>query len=404
MKSVCVYSCGTQEHALGHLRICSPLRRAGVQVRWYRLTDEFSPRQIAGSDLVIIQRDFPRDLARYTQIINQAYRHRKPVVFEIDDLLWDLPSDHPDRLNHHYLDSLWPMLLAALSADAVTVASPSLQEFMRSLNHPSVYQLPNFFDDDLWELRTPEGRDESMVRIGYMGGDSHTPDIEMILPVLKRILQRYESRVRLIFWGLKPPEEIRFYPNVEWHALNMQDYAQFANYFLGQELDIFLAPLRSSRFNDCKSPVKYFECTAIGGAGICSDIAPYQQVVVHGQTGYLAGSVDEWAMLLGELIENHQLRLEMVRHAQENIRNTWLLSDHYQEWPKTYQQIIDDYRPRNSSELWKAAASIQEQWLLARRGEGNETERKNPELQNQLEGKQSGRIWKVMHLLRTWRK
>ena len=183
MNSICVYSPGTVEHALGYLRVCAPLRRAGVEVRWRRITDEFEPDEIAASDLVVVQRSFPQHLTRYTEIIRQANLHRKPVVFEIDDLLWELPAQHPDRVSNHYLEALWPMFVAASQADAVVVTTPALQDFLSPLTQAKIYQLPNYLDDGLWQFRQPIVQDGGVVRIGYMGGDSHAADIHMILPI-----------------------------------------------------------------------------------------------------------------------------------------------------------------------------------------------------------------------------
>lgn len=404
MKSICVYSSGTLEHALGHLRIGAPLNWAGVQVYWRRITDELKPQEIAASDLVVIQRDFPRNLTHYAEIVRLANFHRKPIVFEIDDLLWDLPPDHPDRLNNHYLDALWPMLVAALQADAVVVTTPKIQTIMRSLVPSDVYLLPNYLDDGLWEFRQPVVRDDAVVRIGYMGGDSHAADVQMIAPALERILQQYPSKVQLVFWGLESPYALRSSANVEWHPLNIQDYGKFADYFLQQDLDIFLAPLALSRFNQSKSPIKYFECTALGAAGVCSDITPYKQVVEHGKTGYLASTLEAWVEHLAELIEKPDLRLQIVRQAQEYIQQTWLLSNYYHEWPRAYQQMIDQYQSRDLIGVFDTAASIKKQWTQVRQADRKDSELKILDLENQLAAMQSGRVWKLLRLLRTRRK
>ena len=195
MNSVSVFSYGTPEHALGHLRICAPLEKNGIQVNWYQPTDDFSKINIIESDVVIIQRDFPRNLEKYLEIITQAQKYRKPVIFELDDLLWDLPPDHPDRISNHYLDALWPMLIAALLADAVIVSTPVLREYLIPLTPAKVICLPNYLDDSLWEFHKPRIDPDKSVRIGYMGGESHLADIQGIVPALGKILQQYQSQI-----------------------------------------------------------------------------------------------------------------------------------------------------------------------------------------------------------------
>jgi len=359
MKNVHFYSCGTPEHALGHLRVCGPLQRAGVEVHWFRLNEPLVPEFIIESDLVIIQRDYPRDLAKYTQLLEYTYRFKKPVVFEMDDLLWELPQDHPDKISQHYSDALWPMLLAAIHADAVTAASSGLFNYLNVCN-PKVYHLQNYLDDALWKMKEPNPKNHSSVRIGYIGGDSHKPDIEMILPVLLEILQLY-PRLEMFFWGLQPPELLLSRPNVVWHPLDTQNYADFSDYMGQLDMDIFIAPLKPNLFNQCKSAVKYFECSTLGAAGVCSDIDPFNSVIDNGRTGFLASNQDDWMKYLCLLIENPEIRLSLARSAQAEIRKKWLLSDHYNEWVDAYQTIMDQYHPQDHSDRFRLAAKIQSQ-------------------------------------------
>jgi len=354
--------------------------------------DDISP----DTDLIIIQRDYPRDLKQYEKIVRQANFHRKPIVFEIDDYLWQLPLDHPDRINGHYLDALWPMLLAAQQADAIVVTTPKLLGFLRQLNS-NVKLLPNYFDDNRWKFCEPTQENE-VVRIGYMGGNSHRQDIQMILPALKVILRQYSSKIQLVFWGIKPPKEISGAANVEWHPLEIQNYVEFTSYFLQQKLDIFLAPLQLSVFNQCKSPIKYFECTALGSAGVCSNIDPYRRVVEHEETGFLAESIDDWIKYLGALIENPPLRNRFSRKAQENIQKNWLLSNHYREWEDIYQSVIDNYQYRDQENIFKLAASLQEQLFLAGQFEQENYESKISELEHQLAVNNRGILAKAKQL------
>ena len=396
MKSVSVFSYGTAEHALGHLRICAPLEKNGIQVNWYRPTEDLSKINIIESDVVIIQRDFPRNLEKYLEITNQAQKQKIPVIFELDDLLWDLPPDHPDRISNHYLDALWPMLIAALLADAVIVSTPVLREYLKPLTPAKVICLPNYLDDSLWEFHKPRKDHDKSVRIGYMGGESHLADIQGIVPALRKILQQYQSQIELVFWGGKPPNELLSSSNVEWHELNVQDYVQFAGYFSQQEFDIFLAPLNNNRFNRAKSPIKYLECTTLGGVGVCSQIEPYQQIIKHGQTGFLANSVDSWFESLATLIENPGLRQEILKKSQENIQKNWLLSRHYQDWKDVYQRVLDDYGSRDNVEVFRTAADIKHQWQHYFENEQMDYERKIQTLEQQVRDIQSTRLWKIL--------
>ena len=74
-----------------------------------------SAAPIAEADLVVIQRDFPRYVQEYELVISEARRRRRPIVYELDDLILDLPADHPDL--EHYRAARLPMLRAIMEAD-----------------------------------------------------------------------------------------------------------------------------------------------------------------------------------------------------------------------------------------------------------------------------------------------
>jgi len=413
LKTISIYTTATREHAIGILRLQAPLEANGLQIHWHRPFEAFSNDQVAQSDLIVIQRDFPRYVPSYVQVLEQAVLHHKPVIYELDDLLWELPPDHPDRNAHFYTDALWPMLFAALEADAVTVATPQLQEALQSVN-PHTWLLRNYFNDRLWDLRLPKLRDASPLYIGYMGGASHLTDVRLILPVLQAILDEHKGAVRLKFWGLQPPEEIASHPWVEWQPLNTENYIQFADYFLQQSFDIFIAPLQPTLFNQCKSAIKYFECTALGAPGVCSRLGPYEQVIEHGKTGFLAGTLGDWKIHLNTLIENPSLRLQLAIQAQESIRQNWMLSSHAHEWLEAYHRIIADYAPRKDLlQRARYLTAVHTQWQerLAKRENQSKVLEEALETSTQLgEARQAelteikhSRAWKVVQLWWKWR-
>ena len=338
---VVAYTTAPWEHALAILRIVGPLQTANIQVEWGNENINLAPDRVSEGDLVVVQRDFPRSLDLYQRVVRRARQLGKRLVYDLDDLLWELPEDHPDRQTHYYASALVPMLLAAVEADAVTVATPPLLEYVRALN-PNVWLLPNYLNDGIWSLRPPQPPEDKKapVSLGYMGGNSHLPDLLTVLPVMRRLLERYASAITLKFWGLKPPEDLLAYPNVEWKPLEVPDYYQFAEFFLQQECDLFIAPLQSSFFNQGKSPVKFFEYTALGVPGVYSAGTPYQQIVEHGVNGFLAASLQEWNECLVRLIDNPSLRYEMAVKAQETVRRDWLLSQNAHRWSEVYQQIL----------------------------------------------------------------
>jgi glycosyltransferase involved in cell wall biosynthesis len=327
------------------LRITRPLQQAGIRLLRGNECMDIHPETVEEADAVLIQREFPENLEVYEQILRRARARRKPVLYEIDDQLFELPEDHVDFHNHYYSPALFAMLRAVIEADVVTTSTAPLRDYLQAFN-TNVYLLPNYLDDQLWSLRSPSqspiARTENPERvvIGYMGTDTHRPDLELITPLLRRLLERYGNRLGMRFWSAEPPAELRSYSQVEWDPLKLHDYKEFAAYFSRQNCDLFIAPLVDSPFNRSKSAIKFLEYSTLGIPGVYSRTAPYEAVVKNGENGFLAGNDMEWEQRLVELIESPDLRARMGQQALQMVKNEWLLSDHAQEWAITYQHAL----------------------------------------------------------------
>ncbi len=328
--------------AIGHVRLAAPLRHAGIRLVDGMEEGWVEPTRIAESDLVVVQRDFPREYEAYRTVVEATRDAGKPLVFELDDLIYRLPETHPDRRNHGFLTALLPMLQALLEADMVLVPTNALQHALRAL-HPNVLVFPNYLDDELWEIRPPTRTEASRdtVTIGYMGTASHTPDLEFLAPVLHRLAERYPGRLRFRFWGVEPPASLRGLPAVEWARPYLRSYREFVSYFQTQSADIAIAPLVDNPFNRCKSPIKFLEYSAQGIPGVYSHIV-YDDVVEHGDTGLLASSLEEWEASLIRLIEDPTFRARIAERAQDTVARHWRLSQNAHQWPERIQQGLQN--------------------------------------------------------------
>lgn len=346
---------------MAYLRVIAPLCHLGIQIIDGIQDQQPVDELIAMSDAVLIQREFPTRFKEYQKIVEVARRERKPLIYELDDLLFFLPYDHPDRVGHYYTSSLLPMLQAVMEADVVIVSTPMLQDVLGNYNE-NVVVFANYLDDRLWSFRPPilKASPDTPIVIGYMGTPSHRPDLHYITPVLLNLLRQYPG-IRLRFWGIQPPAELCSYPQVESISCQFPSYEEFAAFFQTQSADIFIAPLRDNIFNRCKSPIKFFEYTALGVPGVFARLEPYD-VVEHGQNGLLAYSPQEWEYAIVQLMENPAIRYELAVNAQETVRKKWLLSQNAFRWAKALESgTCKMNRPRPEADLLKMLREINHQ-------------------------------------------
>jgi len=342
------------EDPCAHLRIRGPMRHLGIKVLDGKTENKINSKIISQSDMAVIQRDFPSDLQAYDKLLKIAHLEKKPVVFDLDDLLLLFPENHPERYSQKYIESLLPMIQVLYEVDMVTTTTSFLQNWLKHyIDHVTL--LPNFLDDDLWQLREPVVKTDqnSPLIIGYMGSASHKPDIEYISPVLAKLINRFPKRLEIHFWGIKPPVKIANLAQVKWIPAVAYEYEDFAAYFQTQSADIFIAPLMDCPFNRAKSPLKFFEYTALGAPGVYSKLETFEQAITHTHDGLLASSLEEWEEYLIALIEDRDLRLRLANNAQQTIRDSWLLSKNAFRWHQAYKDIIkfdvSQHKPDNQN-------------------------------------------------------
>ncbi len=342
-KVVCYSLSLEMQETLAYLRFIAPFRQAGVQIIAGLQNGQAVPERAAEGDAVLIQRQFPQRFNEYQQVVAIARQEEKVIVYDLDDLLFFLPEDHPDRILHSFAPALLPMLQALLEADVVSVSTNKLRDVLIDFNSNTVV-LPNYFDDTSWHLRppipSPGNPPQEQIVIGYMGTNSHKPDLEYIAPVLLHLMERYPQKIRLNFWGTPPPLEFHSLPQVQWTPYSLWSYPEFVEWFQIQSADIFVAPLVDNLFNRCKSPLKFFEYSALGVPGVFSRLDPYEALVRHGHNGFLAGTYEEWEDCLIHLIEDEDLRFHLATQAQATVKEKWLLSQNISQWLITFQNAI----------------------------------------------------------------
>jgi glycosyltransferase involved in cell wall biosynthesis len=355
IESLVAYGTAPWQSALPTLRLVGPAERAGLKVTYGNDGPNVDTDKVAEADLVVIQRDFPRFALPFGEILQHARRQKKPVIYDVDDLLIDLPEGH---LSYPDLSVMQPAMLWAMNeADAITVSTPYLQECLKFFN-PNTWLLVNYLNDDLWTFSLPSRavKDNEPVVIGYMGGKTHSPDLHYVLPALERILEVYSHRIRMRFWGGEPPRQMSDHPLVSWTPLDMQDYGEFARYFSAQSCDIFISPLANNRFNQAKSAIKFLEYSALGVPGVYSRMLPYESIIEDGENGLLASSMDEWVQCLSKLIEDPSLRHDLGESAQRTVRQGHLLTQHAGQWRVFYQQSRDLVYERDKAYYDRVAA------------------------------------------------
>lgn len=348
-KTVVFFTWSNDVTALEQLRILSPYRKAGFKVIQGVENNQLRLERVDSNSFVVIQRDFSVHFSAYQRIMEFTRRNLIPTVLDLDDYLMNMPEDHPNRTANDYTAALLPLLIAIKEVDFVTVSTEPLKQLVQPYN-PNVKVLPNYIDEELWSFKEPvavSSQEKDPIVLLFMGTTSHTPDLEMISPVLGKLLSKYEGRLKFLCYGPLPPKSLQAHPFVEYHEGETYNYPAFIKNFLEIQADIAIAPLRDNPFNQCKSNLKFLEYGALGVPGIFSNLCPYVGTVADNVNGFVADTLTEWETKLECLIGDQTMRHNLAIAAQADVKSNWMLANHASKWQE-FVLVLSDLPPRNS--------------------------------------------------------
>lgn len=320
-----------------------------------------SAEEFKNYDLIIIQRQAAdsNDLS-LKKYIEDVQNMGKTVAYELDDYIWDAPSQARSSFS-----DLTDAETLIKTCKAVITSTHPLAEHLKRLN-PNVYVIPNYIEEPpLSPLLSKEGvpsltrgeeggegkinaphpplklrgGDEGggVIRLGYAGSISHAPDFdEEIIRALQYIKYEYKNKVELVFLGYMP-EELK--DIAEHHPFVFPP--EYLAKLQSLKFDIGIIPCQVNTFNHCKSNVKYLEYSITGAATIASPVYPYNLSIMRDRGIIIKENRrDWWSLAINDLIENEDKRISMAHNGYNFVRDNYLIKNKIAEIDGVYKKIM----------------------------------------------------------------
>jgi glycosyltransferase involved in cell wall biosynthesis len=259
--------------------------------------------------------------------VDEAHRLGIPVVFDIDDLVFDVEAYSLNSNLRKLPAAEQKDLLAGAQlyndmlrlADHAIASTPVLKEHMQPFQEGSLFLVENGLGDALRELSEEDHGfpDTGKVIIGYGSGTrTHDSDFAEVTDALAQLLSEYACVELAIFGHLNLPDSLAPYASQIKRVpfINSDDY-----YRALRQFDINLAPLEPGVFNDSKSNIKYLEASVFGIPSVASPRATFVDIIRHGENGFLADDTQTWHEALVSLVENPQLRRDIGQQARDTV-------------------------------------------------------------------------------------
>ncbi|MBM5825854.1 MAG: glycosyltransferase family 4 protein [Cyanobacteria bacterium M_surface_10_m2_119] len=299
------------------IRLLLPLRRleqqgaCAVVPLEAAATDDAPALVLDGLDRLIVQRAACPTL-EVAEALVQACRQRSlPLILDLDDALFALPAEHPER--GRYAPALPALEHLLVAADLRVFSTATLASQCESFGPQAV--LANGLDAEAWAgpARFPRAEAEGPLQLLYMGSRTHDADLALILPELDALADRDPDAFRLtLVGGVSQPLQRPWLLTVE-VPLEARRYPRFVRWLRRlPRHDLGLAPLVANPFNAAKSDVKLLDYAALGLPALCSPGPAYQELLAAGLA--LPAEPGQWAEQIG-WAAGHRRRLRRLAQA-----------------------------------------------------------------------------------------
>lgn len=293
-------------------------------------------RDLLWGSVIVVQRGMTKKSSR---LIQDAKALGKPIVYEIDDLLTELP----DFLSHHKNCIANRHLIERniRNATMVTVSNSRLKSALSHLNKniqicPN-YANPTFLSMPPNEMHTGSGP------VNLFIGSSDRVRVDFLTPALKIIQEKYKDRVQIHCIG--PLSEAVSDSGVNCTSTHLLGHAEFIQFLKKHANAVGVIPLDDSKFSSCKSAVKYFDYSQAGLAVACSKVSPYVDVIEHDRTGLLTPNTTEgWVDTMSRLIDSSDLRASLAMEAQKEIAAKHSLAHTSEAWRQVFEMLAPNGR------------------------------------------------------------
>ena len=213
-----------------------------------------------------------------------------PVIYEIDDLLRDIPDWN--YASSYYNKDNSPVYDMMRLVDGMTTSTEKLKEVYSEYCN-NIVVIPNHLPKFVWgevqpkHLRSSIRHRPSKVRIGWAGSENHfcNPKSKEFKSGVRggdfgnKLIEFIKSTTDIYTWvmsGACPVELDDVKDKIEFHP--WVSIFQYPNHVKSLDLDIGMAILKPCLFNQSKSNIKALEYTCLGIPGVYTDIDPYSNM------------------------------------------------------------------------------------------------------------------------------
>jgi len=311
------------------------LKEAGIDVAWRPLLSNSYLAQLYASN----SRSFVEVARCYARRLWDVAGAGKFDVIWLEKELWPfmpdfidpaiLPANIPyvvdfdDAVFHNYDQHANPCIRFALGqkidsvmrrAHTVVAGNYYLAERAKRAGAERVVVLPSVVDKDVYAHAHAHRSKAANVTVGWIGSPASQSLLEPLFPLLAECLNEPGDRFVSVGARFDSPRLV-VHELMAWSLLTESQ--------LVATFDIGVMPVRDAPFERGKCGYKLIQYMAAGVPVIASPVGVNTEIVVHGETGFLAETPHEWRTALLNLKHDPELRQRMGSAGRRRVEQRY---------------------------------------------------------------------------------
>lgn len=282
--------------------------KAGIVLKSYRVRKK-NVRNANQYDAIFIQREAFMTGSSYFE--KQLKKKHVPIIFDFDDAIWKMDVSAGNSMFKWMKNPAKTEKLISL-ANVIIAGNAYLASYAGKFN-PRVEIIPTTVDTDVFKKNgATSNQTGKPVVVGWSGSLTTIKHVEMIVPVLERIKNKYGNKISFLLIGdHRFSNRLSGFTVKEWNlATEVQDLAA---------IDIGIMPLPNDEWSKGKCGLKGLTYMALEIPTIMSAVGVNTEIIQHGVNGLLASTEDEWFEHLCQLVDNAALRESLGKEGRKTV-------------------------------------------------------------------------------------
>ena len=318
--------------SLFNIRLKAPLeawaQNSGGHVVFLKFSD-LPNLDLNWADVYLFQREAT---SQSLAVIKFLKEKGKKIIYEIDDLLTNLPTflSHHISITHNKKNLEKSLELA----DVITTTTSRLAHELGSFNK-TVVTIPNC--NDPFQYQLIKHNRTSSKNVTLIVASSDKVRVDFLIPALKKVQKELGVKI----FGIGPPGEFMKASGLNVQLIKLLSYDEFKAFIRSVDNAIGIIPLDDSLFSSCKSPIKFFDYSLAGIPTIASDVPPYRDHIQQNLNGLLVNNdTDSWVKSITLLTKDEFSRKKIALNAFDYTATHFNLDIAVKLWKETLENLV----------------------------------------------------------------